>query len=235
MLADADLPEADDEFSYREDPRDALLAHLFRDGVPGSARLAAAQERYRHPLIPSGYNETRLAELVGKAKAASDEAARLLVEYQARHPLMPVTGMYAGVSTPAFLRNPVIPLPRTFDVAAENARIFAIQHPRTYSDAIGADGGTEEQLLHRLKDVSTTFGVDLDEPSVTSDPVDHVNHPSHYVDVVPGVECIDVTEHFSFLRGNAIKYLWRAGSKGDTLEDLRKSVWYIEREIKGLS
>jgi hypothetical protein len=63
---------------------------------------------------------------------------------------------------------------------------------------------------------------------------DPVNHPSHYTDVVPGVECIDVTEHFSFLRGNAIKYLWRAGAKGDLRQDLEKARWYIDREIAGL-
>lgn len=63
---------------------------------------------------------------------------------------------------------------------------------------------------------------------------DPVNHPSHYTSVVPGVECIDVAEHFSFLRGNAIKYLWRAGAKGDELEDLMKARWYVEREIQNL-
>lgn len=63
---------------------------------------------------------------------------------------------------------------------------------------------------------------------------DPVNHPSHYTDVVPGIECIAVTEHFSFLRGNAIKYLWRAGAKGNVIEDLRKAAWYIEREIESL-
>lgn len=59
---------------------------------------------------------------------------------------------------------------------------------------------------------------------------ERVDHPQHYA-VVPGVECIDVVEHFSFVRGNAIKYLWRAGAKGDLVEDLQKAIWYIEREI----
>ena len=64
---------------------------------------------------------------------------------------------------------------------------------------------------------------------------DRVNHPSHYTDVVPGIECIQVAEHFSFLRGNAIKYLWRAGAKGNTVEDLQKAIWYIKREIDNLA
>lgn len=38
----------------------------------------------------------------------------------------------------------------------------------------------------------------------------------------------------NFNRGNAIKYIWRAGSKGDEIEDLRKAAWYVGREIERL-
>lgn len=58
-----------------------------------------------------------------------------------------------------------------------------------------------------------------------------VDHPAHYAGNAKGIECIDVVEELSFLRGNAIKYLWRAGAKGDLVQDLRKAIWYIEREI----
>lgn len=61
---------------------------------------------------------------------------------------------------------------------------------------------------------------------------DPVNHPAHYKAHPSGIECIQVTEHLSFLRGNAIKYLWRAGQKGNIIEDLEKARWYIEREIE---
>ncbi len=62
---------------------------------------------------------------------------------------------------------------------------------------------------------------------------DVVNHPSHYTSHPSGVECITVTEHFNFCLGNAIKYLWRGaeGLKGNSVEDLKKAVWYIQREI----
>lgn len=63
---------------------------------------------------------------------------------------------------------------------------------------------------------------------------DAVNHPAHYNGHPSGVECIEVTEHFNFNRGNAIKYIWRAGSKGNELEDLRKAQWYLAREIARL-
>lgn len=62
---------------------------------------------------------------------------------------------------------------------------------------------------------------------------DNINHPKHYTSK-DGIECIQVTEQFNFCRGNAIKYIWRAGekSKETEIEDLRKAIWYIEREIK---
>ena len=62
---------------------------------------------------------------------------------------------------------------------------------------------------------------------------DNVN-PTHYKTHPSGVECIEVTEHMPFCTGNAVKYLWRAGKKGPAVEDLRKAVWYIEREISRL-
>lgn len=60
---------------------------------------------------------------------------------------------------------------------------------------------------------------------------DAVNHPSHYTKHPSGVECIIVTEHMNFNVGNAIKYLWRAGSKNNLIEDLKKARWYVDREI----
>ena len=60
---------------------------------------------------------------------------------------------------------------------------------------------------------------------------DPVNHPKHYTSHPSGVECIEVTEHFNFNKGNAIKYIWRSSDKGKEVEDLRKARWYIDREI----
>ena len=65
---------------------------------------------------------------------------------------------------------------------------------------------------------------------------DPINHPAHYT-AFRGVEVIQLTEHLNFCRGNAVKYLCRAGFKGGAereLEDLRKARWYIEREIARL-
>ena len=60
---------------------------------------------------------------------------------------------------------------------------------------------------------------------------DPVNHPRHYTTHPSGVECIQITEHMGFNLGNAMKYIWRADEKNNAVEDLRKAVWYVQREI----
>lgn len=49
-----------------------------------------------------------------------------------------------------------------------------------------------------------------------------------------GLEAFDVIDAFdlNFNLGNAFKYIARAGKKGDKVEDLRKAVTYLNREIK---
>lgn len=65
---------------------------------------------------------------------------------------------------------------------------------------------------------------------------DPIQHPSHYTQHPSGVECIEITEHFNFNLGNAIKYIWRAGLKSsNAVEDLQKAAWYIQREIQRLT
>lgn len=71
---------------------------------------------------------------------------------------------------------------------------------------------------------------------------DSVNHPSHYNRHPSGVECIVIVEHMTFNAGNAVKYAWRAGLKGNEssdalathIEDLKKGRWYLDREIARL-
>ena len=66
---------------------------------------------------------------------------------------------------------------------------------------------------------------------------DPVSHPSHYAEGWSnGAEIIDITENLNFNRGNAVKYIARAGRKDPlkTVEDLKKARWYIDRELKRL-
>ena len=63
-----------------------------------------------------------------------------------------------------------------------------------------------------------------------------VSHPSHYTSHPSGVECIQITRHYNFNIGNAIKYLWRNGLKDEDaqIQDLEKAIWYIQDYIKTL-
>lgn len=70
---------------------------------------------------------------------------------------------------------------------------------------------------------------------------DRIN-PDYYKSHPSGVECINITRHYCFSIGNAIKYLWRAGLKTEEglqnrekeIEDLRKAIWYINDRIEQL-
>lgn len=69
----------------------------------------------------------------------------------------------------------------------------------------------------------------------TKQDLEKVNHPAHYNQYV-GLEIIDLVEQMNFNRGNAVKYITRAGLKdlGTEIEDLEKGRWYLDREIERL-
>lgn len=67
---------------------------------------------------------------------------------------------------------------------------------------------------------------------------EEVNHPDRYGGDTT-YECIKVLEAWmpteqykGFLRGNAIKYLCRVGKKDETVQELKKSKWYLEKLIE---
>lgn len=69
---------------------------------------------------------------------------------------------------------------------------------------------------------------------------DPVNHPDHYK--VGGIETIDyiqakmTPEEFAgYCRGNALKYISRAGHKDATAQDVSKAIWYLTRWRDSLS
>ena len=69
--------------------------------------------------------------------------------------------------------------------------------------------------------------------SIKTDPV---NHPDHYGGADNPYEAIKVVEAWSldFHLGSVLKYIARAGKKGDMLEDLKKARWYLDRKIAKL-
>lgn len=65
-------------------------------------------------------------------------------------------------------------------------------------------------------------------------PVDNVSHPAHYC--YGKYEPKDVIRDWglNFNKGNALKYIARAGKKNDEIEDLQKAIQYLEFEIEYL-
>lgn len=73
--------------------------------------------------------------------------------------------------------------------------------------------------------------------------MEQVNHPEHYQSA-NGIEAIDAIEAalglegtIDFCKGNALKYLFRAGTKegNSHQQDLRKAKWYINKAIQLLN
>jgi len=89
------------------------------------------------------------------------------------------------------------------------------------------------QALQSICDIPPQIKIDSDKIKEVEDVV---NHPSHYTD--GNIEVMDFIEdkQLNFARGNVIKYVSRAGKKDPNkeLEDLLKSMWYLNREIERL-
>lgn len=64
--------------------------------------------------------------------------------------------------------------------------------------------------------------------------LDKVNHPSHYN--TGKIEVIDAILDWklNFCLGNAIKYIARCEHKNNKEEDLKKAIWYIQKEIENM-
>lgn len=66
---------------------------------------------------------------------------------------------------------------------------------------------------------------------------DAVNHPAHYAPIFEArqIECLDIARYLDFCRGNAFKYVWRAGLKGEpekAIEDCEKAKFYMNRALE---
>ena len=60
---------------------------------------------------------------------------------------------------------------------------------------------------------------------------DDVNNPAHYQGIAATIQPVDITRELPGPLSNAVKYIWRAGLKGDKvkgIEDLEKALWYLD-------
>ena len=96
------------------------------------------------------------------------------------------------------------------------------------------------ELAYQLQQLEELMAKDVVTHPITSH--DPVAAPKHYTSHPSGVECIDITKHYNFQVGNAMKYLWRQGLKDEVgldpvekqVQDCEKAIWYIQSYINDL-
>ena len=114
--------------------------------------------------------------------------------------------------------------------AAESTGSVAIEHgDGTWSYFVDGYPATKRAYLQSIANMKGGMIEALESKSKEA-----VNHPEHYGGDDNPYEAIKVIEawELGFNLGNTVKYISRAGKKGDRLEDLKKAKWYLDREIK---
>ena len=113
---------------------------------------------------------------------------------------------------------------------AEYEKRVGVLTPEEPNDSETPDVAYSRQVASNEATMKAFFDEVSTMPKSDNDPV---NHPSHYT-AYQGLEIIDLTEQMNFNRGNAVKYIARAGlkDKEHELEDLEKAIWYTQREIQ---
>ena len=129
---------------------------------------------------------------------------------------------------------------------ATKVRKHMIKHPNATVAQIMEATGAHKQQVYNIRwaankkkankpdIIKAHYGVikKITETLVAPTPKpDNVNHPAHYK--VGGIETIDFIEAkgLGYNLGNVVKYITRADHKGNTMEDLLKARWYLNREI----
>ena len=134
-------------------------------------------------------------------------------------------GRYYAEFVPDGMFNAVRIYGDTMDEAERGAFEFLAEHDAAVRGAEKTNATPSvESMADDIRALNERYAVEA-----TND--DPVAHPAHY-ERFP-VEPINLTEQLMFNRGNAVKYLTRAGHKNPAteVEDLRKALWYVEREI----
>lgn len=159
--------------------------------------------------------------------------------------------------------SPSLPFRIGVEMAAElnkeywrGHRVKVMRTDHRYFGSEGVVVGFVGNELSLLEDLGTRFLISADccvrisPPTQTAAiPIyDQVNKPAHYA-ADRKYEPIDVIEDWfpassggSYHKGNALKYMSRAGRKiypgntpeGSEITDLEKSVWYLQRRIANL-
>ena len=129
---------------------------------------------------------------------------------------------------------------------AERIRAYYEKHPdakpRDVAKALGVNAAYVYLVRSKMKQADekwkvvtmniTNQAAEMAQKALAVEiPTDPVNQPLHYK--TGGIETIDFIEakDLNYRLGNVVKYVSRAGKKGDPIEDLEKALWYLQREI----
>ena len=111
-----------------------------------------------------------------------------------------------------------------------------VNAPTIDCSEIGCEECPFENLLGSCQELTPTQNIEialkyLNKINKTI-PTDNVNNPTHYN--TGTIEVIEVIEDWklNFNLGNAIKYIGRCEHKNNKTEDIKKAIWYLERELK---
>jgi hypothetical protein len=117
------------------------------------------------------------------------------------------------------------PLPQEQTEAFEGQNDFVTARPdnvKAFDRLI-----TEEEIIAHYKEIGIGPVKFEDDP---------VNRPAHYNQ--GGIECIEAIraalteeEFRGYLKGNALKYIWRERHKGNSQQDVNKASWYLSKLI----
>lgn len=107
--------------------------------------------------------------------------------------------------------------------------------PGSYAPGAWGTGGV------RVDNVDWSYLVGWPTENVPApETFDEVDRPKHYN--LGGIECIDAIrasmsklEFEGYLKGNALKYLWRYRYKGKLEQDLEKAQWYLDKLLESVA
>lgn len=130
------------------------------------------------------------------------------------------------------------------ECAVKHAKKSKVEKLKKVSHELQKEEVAKQEIIatitkHMKAKPATRFGAIKEEKVATPVKVsniehDVVNHPSHYTR--GNIEVIDFIEdqQLPYHLGNVVKYVARAGYKGDKVEDLKKAQWYLNRYIRTL-
>lgn len=129
------------------------------------------------------------------------------------------------------------------ECAAKHAKKSKVEKLKKASHELQKEEVAKQEIIatitKHMEAKPATNNVTIKEKTVTTAKLstkehDVVNHPSHYTR--GNIEVIDFIEdqQLPYHLGNVVKYVARAGYKGDKVEDLKKAQWYLNRYIRTL-